>query len=129
MSREAFRAFVVGSSVAATFVTVLYVGGAYRRAKRPSDFPFEWAALFIPVMYGLANVVNVRFGNTAASAAASGAALGLALSLVGRFGFDLPKRFFGFTKSNEWGVHFLAIALYTVIFVVLVRPINRVVLK
>ncbi len=128
MTLRLVKAFIAGSSIAATFITVFYVGGAFRRAGRPKNIPFEQFVLLIPVLYGLANVFNVLMGNTVASAAIAGALLGTVLSFGGRFGFDLPVRLFGFTKQTEWRVHLLAVALYVGIFVVLVRAVNRVAL-
>jgi len=45
-----------------------------------------------------------------------GASLGLFLSIVGRFGFDLPIKMFKMSESSSWTVHPIAIVLYMIIF-------------
>ena len=124
----AARSFVAGSSVAATFVTLVYLGRAFASAGRPSDFPYEVAAFVIPVLYGLSNALNVSVGgDSLPSAALSGGLLGLLLSGLGRFRYGLPVKFFGFTASNSWAVHVVAPGLYALIFVLIVRNVNRLV--
>lgn len=120
------QSFVAGSSVASTFVTLLYVGWGFAKAGRPKDFPYELAAFAVPVSYGLVNVLNVSVGgNTLVSAATSGVLLGLLLSLVGRFRYGLPEKFFGFTAGTSWTVHLVAPILYALIFALIVRSVNR----
>ncbi len=120
------RSFVAGSSVAATFVTLVYLGRAFANAGRPSDFPYEAAAFVVPVLYGLSNALNGSVGgDSLLSAALSGCLLGLLLSGLGRFRYGLPIRFFGFTARNSWAVHVVAPGLYTLIFVLIVRNVNR----
>ena len=120
------RSFVAGSSVAASFVTLAYLGRAFAKAGRPPDFPYETAAFAIPVLYGLANALNVSVGgDSLPSAALSGCLLGLLLSVLGRFRYGLPVRFFGFSDANSWAVHGVAPVLYALIFVLIVRNVNR----
>ncbi len=122
------RSFVAGSSVAATFVTLVYLGRAFANAGRPSDFPYEAAAFVIPVLYGVSNALNVSVGgNSLLSAALSGCLLGLTLSGLGRFRYGLPVKFFGFTTRNTWAVHLVAPGLYGLLFVLIVRNVNRLV--
>lgn len=117
-------AFVIGSSVMSTFVTMFYVGHAFARSGCPCDVGLQWLGLIVPVLYGLANIVLVKYGNGLMVAVLAGAGLGLVLSLIGRFALGLPRKIFGFSVANEWRVHFIAAALYIGIFVFIVRNIN-----
>lgn len=118
-------AFIVGSSIAATIISLGYIGRAFEKAGRPSDVPFELIAIVIPVAYGIANIINVRLGNTISSAALTGAALGFLFSLGGRFLLHLPVKIFDISSQNAAIVHVIAPVLYALIFVVIVRQLNK----
>lgn len=85
-AKNDISAFLVGSSIASTVFTYIYMGVAIYAKGRPSSVPYE----LIPFL------------------------VGLVLSLMGRFGANLPKTLFGF--ENEWLVHLIAIVLYALIF-------------
>ncbi len=118
------HAFIVGSSIAATIVSLGYIGRAFANAGRPSDVPFEMVAIAVPIAYGLANIVNVRFGNTMESAAITGAVLGLIFSFGGRFLLQLPGKIFNIDLKNAAIVHVVAPIVYALIFVIIVRRLN-----
>lgn len=119
------QAFIVGSSIVSTFVSLAYIGHAFSVKGRPSFMPYEWIAVTIPVIYGAANVVNVYFGDTMTSSLTVGALVGLALSIVGRFALRLPTRIFSFSVDNEWAVHPIAMVLYALIFGFVVHSWNK----
>jgi len=119
------RAFIIGSSLPASLLSLAYIGVAFARASRPVEVPFETIAIVVPLAYGLANVVNVHFGNTVESAAITGLVLGLLFSVVGRFLLHLPQKIFQFGEDNIHIVHIIAPALYSLIFLLLIRPLNH----
>ena len=58
-----------------------------------------------------------------------GMALGILLSIIGRFGLDLPIKLFNFTKNTSYQVHIYATIMYAMIFRLLVTPlINYIIL-
>ena len=120
--------FIVGSSYIAVFVTFVYNAIAFATAGRPSFVPYEHFPLAVPLLVGAANVLNValreRFGLAAAPAIA-GAMLGIVMSLIGRFVYDLPIVFFGFSPQNEHWVHVIAAVLYATIFTATITPLTR----
>ena len=136
MDKQEFRdyviAFIIGSSILITLITLLYVGYAFRKAGRPSDIPYELYAIFIPIMYGVFNVANVylqkKYKFCPNISLAVGALFGLLLSFFGRFGYDLPKRIFEFSEQTESRVHIIAPVMYALIFRFIVQPVNEYVL-
>jgi len=135
-------AFLVGSSVAVSIVTTLYVGIAYSLQKRRGgasfslvtrNVPIEWITLVSSIVYGLVSVVIKKTiidknGKRDAGASANwallyGALTGLAFSLVGRFGMDLPSLLFGMNAQDAWRVHVGAPVLYALVFRFYVYPV------
>lgn len=117
------QAFITGALT--SLLTIAYVGRAYYKAGSPPDVPFRTIALTLPILYGLANyILVVRLKNSRAGAFAVGLVFGLLLSLFGRFMLDLPQKIFGFSPDREWVVHGSAMALYAVIFGVVLRWLN-----
>jgi formate/nitrite transporter FocA (FNT family) len=129
------RAFAVGSSVAATFVTLAYLGTATTRAKdRGTFWNFEAAALGVPVAYGLLNViVNGGVLPSAKSDVAylgrmlaAGLVMGLLFSVTGAVFLGLPKKIFGFTEKNRYAPIAFAPIMYMVIWATVVNVATRV---
>ncbi len=121
-------AFLIGSSIIILFITYLYIGHAYRKAGRPKDIPFEYGIIFIAIMYGIFNVINVGLQNKGFCPNISifvGATMGIIFSIIGRFSYDLPIRIFGFTKNNDYLVHIIAPILYGLIFRLSLQPLNE----
>ena len=110
-TKKIVNAFVVGSSIVSTIISFLYIGNAFRNSNRPSDVQYETFPVFIPIMFGIANIMNVllvqKYPKTE-SAIFSGAALGLLFSIIGRFGLDLPVKIFDTKPENEFKVHIYA---------------------
>ena len=128
MSMQLFYAFAIGASFAASFVTILYLSSAYAKVQdRPPDASLTSLLIGSRIGYGLANVVNVFFGNTLRSSLLVGALFGEVLSLVGRFKLDLPKRLFRMEKHQEDLVHIIAPILYAAIFATIVRALNKLI--
>ena len=118
---QSLVAFLVGTSFAATFVTHTYVRWAFEKGGT-SRVGLPMLGIGIRLAYGVANVINVRAGNTVQSSFWVGACLGLFLSLVGR-SIGLPHTLF--KMDNAWHVHVIAPILYAAIFVLLVRNLNH----
>jgi hypothetical protein len=121
---ESLLAFAIGVSFSASFVTLAYLSHGWQQAKQKPAVPLNNVRIGARLAYGIANVVNVYFGNTIQSAATVGALLGEAFSLVGRYQLGLPKLLFGMTDATAWRVHAIAPVLYAGIFVLLVRNLN-----
>ncbi len=128
------RSFLIGSSLPAFFISALYIGQGHARANRPSDIPYEWMPIVIPLLYGIWNVAIVNVQQRYSTARVwrwwipfvMGAMFGVGLSLFGRFGgYDFPQRYFGFTKSNEHYIHLYASVLYALIFGFVLQYLNK----
>lgn len=136
------KAFVIGSSILSTVWSEWYMGKNYDEAGCPCDLTFfgnknikfYLYPIIVPILYGLFNVLNVFLQsqfpdvNEWLVAAGVGALFGFLLSVVGRFGFDFPRRVFGFkTQREQASVHWMAPIFYGVVFAVIVQSLNRLV--
>ena len=52
---------------------------------------------------------------------------GILLSIIGRFGLDLPIKLFNFTKKTSYKVHIYAIILYAIIFRFIITPLINII--
>lgn len=132
--------FLKGSSVVASLPTLLYVGFAQYRnrvallrsidAEKLQNYlsiPHEMLPIVIGVAYGFAYKTMKRFEKHDDKKIAGtritlktlgvGATTGFLLSLVGRFGADLPSKLFGIDRSEAYKVHVIAPLIYMGIFV------------
>lgn len=114
--KKNLTAFVVSGFI--SLITLFYVTLAYSNKNFQPKIHFELFIIAIPVMYGLFGVINYnavqKFGTC--SSLVVGALFGLLLSVIGRFGLNLPQLIFNFTKKDEFMVHIIAIVLYALIF-------------
>lgn len=131
-ARRIAQAFVVGSSLPAGAVSLTYLGRAHAKAV---DKPLTYEAVPFAVLaaLGTMNALSVatqmRFGTRPLpTQAAFGAATGMLFSLVGRMGYQLPRRIFGMTGDTRV-VHVLAPLLYAGIFSTILLGLNKVVLS
>ncbi len=128
--------FIKGSSVVATLPTLLYVGffqmknrtkllkTASGELKTFLSIPFETMVVGILVAYGVTFTImkrNLDEENDSKlkkiiKISAHGAILGFTLSVIGRFGLDLPVKMFGIPRAQAGKVHPTAIILYAIIF-------------
>ena len=58
-NKNLLLSFIIGSSIISTIISFSYIGSAFRKSKRPSDIPYEMFPIFIPIMFGIFNVINV----------------------------------------------------------------------
>lgn len=125
-NKNFIKAFIVASSLPCVLITMMYTGAAFKKAKRPSDVPFELFPIFIPLVFGLFGIMNYyiikKYGINYSLLVGVGVAL--ALSFTGRFLLNLPIKIFNFTKENDWMVHFIAMPLYAGIFRLIVTPLT-----
>jgi len=119
-----FKAFIIGSSIISTIISLTYIGNAFRNSGRPSDIPYEILPIFIAIMFGIFNMINVYFDFRGMETFILGGIMGVIFSIIGRFGYNLPTRIFGFS-DNEYLVHFIAFVLYGTIFRFIVQPLNE----
>lgn len=141
--------FIIGSSIISTILSFLYIGNAnskfiLKTGKKP--FPFELAIIFIAILFGLFNIINVNLQKSNLTCTCNkqictcvknnkhsfiisfsiGGFLGLLFSSIGRFKYNLPITIFGFTKKNQNLVHVYAFILYGLIFSLIVQQINDI---
>lgn len=117
--KKILHAFIIGSSIISTIITFSYIGKAFSSAGRPSNIPYEWFPILIPILFGIFNILNVIWLNPVIT----GMLMGLTLSILGR-GLNLPNILFGYTKKNEYQVHIIAVILYSLIFKYIINNIN-----
>lgn len=125
-----------GTSVIVSVPTLLYVGLAQRRNRiellntlgshtniKLENFlsvPYEFLPVAISIVYGISykflnrdsddgDDISSMFGTRTL---AVGSLVGLSLSLVGRFGLDLPVKMFGIPSGKEYTVHIIASVVY-----------------
>ncbi len=139
-AKRAVLSFVIGSSILSTVWSEWYMGKSYDSAGCPCDLSFFgnegikfWLyPIAVPILFGLFNVLNVFLQmqngsvNGSLISAVVGAVFGLLLSLAGRFGFDFPRRVFGYeTVKEQASVHWKAPIFYAIVFGVVVQSLNR----
>lgn len=122
MTLATLTAFAVGASFPGSFITISYLTHQANK-----DINLNKLEILVRIAYGLANIVNVHFGNTLESSLIVGAMFGFLLSVVGRFRFQIPRKVFGMKKETEWRVHVVAPILYALIFVLLIRNLNKII--
>jgi hypothetical protein len=107
-----------------SIITLGYVGIAYKNNNRPSTIPYELFPIFIPLLYGIFGLINYyiikNYGNNYSTIV--GMVFGILLSIIGRFGLNLPIKLFNFTKKTSYKVHVYAIIMYSVIFRWVITP-------
>jgi len=117
--------FLISSFI--SIITLGYTGIAYNNITRPSTIPYELFPIFIPLLYGIFGVINYyiisNYGNNYSIIV--GMVFGILLSIVGRFGLDLPVKLFNFTKNTSYKVHIYAIIIYAIIFRLFVTSLTN----
>lgn len=135
------RDFLKSTSVVASLPTLLYIGLAQRTNRidllrsLPGDasvrlvnflsVPYEFLPLAISLVYGIAFKFVPTPGDDRDSEKRTrmkrcllvGALTGLSLSVVGRFGLNLPTKMFKMPAEKAYTVHIVAPVLYMLIFV------------
>jgi hypothetical protein len=127
MSNSHVNAFIRGSSILSTIITLSYLG--YYNSKTNAIKNYELVPIVVSVLIGLSNVINVylvkKYKNDNISVVV-GAGMGLVLSLSGRFlENNLPINMFGFTKKNINIIHVVAMVLYAFIFRFIISRVNK----
>jgi hypothetical protein len=121
--------FVLSSVV--SIITLWYIGVAFRKHGSPAKVPYHLFLIFIPLAYGIFGVLNYyviqNFGYRFSFLV--GMLFGLILSIIGRFGLDLPTLIFDFTRKTEYHVHIYAIVLYAGIFQLVLTPLTKLIVK
>ncbi len=133
--------FIKGSSILAALPTILYLG-FYQRKNRLSalnsindtsqvslktflSIPFESIIAGVPLVFGIVYWAMKKSEgksdkpdkkeNHIGRVILFGSSLGLILSIIGRFGLDLPSKLFGI-KERQYSVHIVAPIIYPFIF-------------
>jgi len=128
--KDAFKAFVVGSSVLAFVWTFLYVGQAWRK-NRPANFPITWAFVMLPYLFGIVNVLANVIPSKSSNAYTvkmfiTGALFGVLLSTIGRFLAKAPEKLDAFGwPDKKWLPSAVAPIFYALIWGLVINFINR----
>tara|TARA_B110000967_G_scaffold194991_1_gene224046 strand:+ start:230 stop:619 length:390 start_codon:yes stop_codon:yes gene_type:complete len=116
--------FLISSFI--SIITLGYIRIAYNNKNRPSTIPYELFPIFIPLLYGIFGLINYyiisNYGNNYSIIV--GMVFGILLSIIGRFGLDLPIKLFNFTKNKSYKVHIYAIIIYAIIFRFIITPVT-----
>ena len=114
---------LISSSI--SIITLGYIGFAYKNNNRPPKIPYELFPIFIPLLYGIFGLINYyiisNYNNNYSFIV--GMIFGILLSIIGRFGLDLPIKLFNFTKKTSYKVHIYAIIMYAIIFRFIITPL------
>ena len=126
------KAFIIGSSLAGTLITFLYMGRAFNKHGCKNKVQYGYIPIMISIMLGLANVVMLMLFNAYPylrknrkySSLVFGSFYGLLFASVGTFIFDFPTKLFLFKTK---GVQFLyASIIYSLIFGILIDNTNKI---
>jgi hypothetical protein len=124
---SAVMSFIVGSSLPAFAITLSYLGLAFSTSKHRETIPFEVLALAVPLWLGAMNVINMRLVSRygANVSVLVGLVVGFLMSLVGRFGMDLPRKLFGIPLGMRHRVHVIAPLVYAGVFRLVMTPLTE----
>ena len=126
INKKLLTAFFVGYFT--SIITLFYIGWAFNNKGRPSNIPYEYFAVLIPISYGFFGIINyyaVKYGNNTNWSLLVGAIFGFLLSIIGRFTLKLPSKLFNVGTKSEYMVHIYAIILYSIIFRFILTPIMK----
>ena len=135
MANKYLLSFIIGSSLISCLVTFAYTGFAFHKANHTFDdvepLHYELVPFLIPIVLGFGNVLNFWLRNNIGkgiprwfATGLGGGITGLILSIIGRFGFNLPTKIFDFEEENQHYVHVYAFGLYILIFSFIIQPLN-----
>ena len=110
------KIFITSSLI--SLITLSYLNLAFIKNNYPQNINYKLFPIIIPLLYGIFGVINhhiiSKYGNN--SSIFVGILFGLLLSIIGRFGLNLPIKLFNFNKSTQYRVHIYAIIIYSIIF-------------
>ncbi len=130
--------FIKGSSILSILPTILYVGFAQYKGRTSAlnsldsvqiqqylSIPHESLHTGIAILYGISYYMmkksetddDVMIGGIRINTLMFGFITGLILSIIGRFGLDLPVKLFKMDSQSSGRVHLVAPILYMIIFV------------
>jgi len=98
--KSLFIAFAIASAIP---ITVWPLAGlAIASARANSDLNFSLVAIFLPVLFGLCNVITVLTGmrRTRMSMLLAGAVIGLVLASIGSY-LGIPQRVYGLSDESK----------------------------
>ena len=130
--RRLFLAFMIGSSLPATIFSLSYIGLANLQFKGIKNY--EYMAIYVPLYYGVFNVLNVAFSRkfkafkylSIAIPFIVGGLHGLLFSVYGRYLMgNLPVKNFQFKESEAWLVHIYAFMYYAAVYGIVISLVNK----
>jgi hypothetical protein len=122
--KNIINVFIISGFI--SLITITYVGFAYTKHQCSQRIPYKLFPIFIPILYGIFGIINyyIIMNYGIKFSFIIGMLLGLTLSIIGRFGLNLPLLIFDFTKQTENNVHIIAMVLYAVIFQFIITPLT-----
>ena len=130
--RRLMLAFIIGSSVASTIFSLSYL--SFSNLKFGGIKNFESIAIYIPLLYGGFNILNValirNFGKSTLLSIfipfLIGALQGITFSFIGKYFMNnIAIKNLNFKKSNEWKSHLYAAAYYSAVYGVVITLLNK----
>lgn len=124
--KSLFIAFAIASAIP---VTVWPLAGlAIASARANSDLNFSLVAIFLPVLFGLCNVITVLTGmrRTRMSMLLAGAVIGLVLASIGSY-LGIPQRVYGLSDESKWIVLIGGPIFYGLVWAFALLPLERLV--
>lgn len=124
---DLLKSFIIGSSLPATAVSMLYIGRAFlQHPCDKSDLRYEHLAIVVPFMYGLFNMISTSlFTVTRTSMIITGILMGIIFSNVGTHAFGLPTKIFNFSEDRWYMAMVLAPGLYAAIWGFVLYYLNK----
>lgn len=129
--RRLFLAFIIGSSLPATIFSLSYIGLSNLKFKGIKNF--EYMAVYVPLYYGVFNVLNVAFSRRFRKLKylsmiipfIVGGLHGLIFSVYGRYLMgNLPVKNLQF-KENDGLVHIYAFIYYAAVYSIVISLVNK----
>jgi hypothetical protein len=128
MKSSILKDFILGTTILVSIFPFTYIG--INNIKHgPVNPRYEYMVMFLPVYFGLANVVMTNITpkifntlkHSIKNSLITGAITGLVLSIIGKYIKVHSQIFPGIDPKN---VHMYAIILYSIVFTLVMRNIN-----
>lgn len=126
--KSGLKYFVIASSLPATLWPIL--GLAVSNIRRGGDLDFMYIAVFVPLLFGLFNLITsfVRFERNKRNMLLTGLLLGLIMASIGTFN-GIPQRVYGLTGNMTYLVLIGGPIFYGMIWRFVVYPLERAFIK
>lgn len=127
------KAFIAGMALPAVFLPLAYTVLFWSEPQPLKAHPVQFLALYLPLVWGLANVVYVKLSedssakNVNSGMWVTGACLGFIVAVLGVFMLHIPTMIFGEMHGFQFAPLIILPIVYGALFRYVVKWLNKVI--